>query len=74
MIEIYLLPCNYVHTYMGYTGDSVADECIADQQAQQDYLGPLEVVMYVNEETYDPTQFGEAAIIRESRIIEQDIN
>ena len=55
MIEIYLLPCNYVHTYMGYTGDSVADECIADSQAQQDYLGPLEVVMFVNDETYDPT-------------------
>lgn len=30
--------------------------------------------MYVNDETYDPTKFGEAAIIRESRIIEIDIN
>ena len=30
--------------------------------------------MYVNDETYDPTKFGDDAIKRESRIIEVDIN
>ena len=52
MIEFYLLPCNYQHTYYGYTGDSVADECNWDQKKQQEYLGPLEVIMYFNEESY----------------------
>ena len=29
-IEVVLLPCNYVHTYMGYKEDSIHPECIGD--------------------------------------------
>ena len=53
MIEIYLLPCNYLHTYYGYTGDSVSNECIADYNAQKEYLGNFEVVTYYNNEIFD---------------------
>ena len=53
MIEIYLLPCNYLHTYYGYTGDSVSKECIANQKAQNDYLDNFEVVTYYNNEIFD---------------------
>ena len=53
MIEFFLLPCNYVHTYYGYTGDSIHDECVRDLKAQLEYLGPLEVIMYINDENYD---------------------
>ena len=28
--EIVLLPCNYVHSYMGYKGDTIHPECIGD--------------------------------------------
>ena len=70
MIEFYLLPCNYQHTYYGYTGDSVADECNWDQKKQQEYLGPLEVIMYFNEESYVQNEFGEKRIQRESIIVE----
>ena len=29
-LEILLLPCNYVHSYMGYKDDSIHPECIGD--------------------------------------------
>ena len=74
MIEFFLLPCNYVHTYYGYTGDSVAEECIKDLKTQQEYLGPLEVIMYINDENYIQKEFGSEAIQRESIIVEQDIS
>lgn len=27
-IEVILVPCNYVHTDLGYEGDSISPECI----------------------------------------------
>ena len=29
-IEVDLTPCNYLHTWDGYTGDSISPECIPD--------------------------------------------
>lgn len=29
-LEIVIVPCNYVHTYLGYEGDSIHPECVAD--------------------------------------------
>ena len=28
--EVIFLPCNYIHTMLGYTEDSISPECIAD--------------------------------------------
>ena len=28
-IEVMLVPCNYMHTELGYQGDSISPECIA---------------------------------------------
>ena len=33
MFTFDLVPCNYVHNYMGYEGDSIAEGCIADREA-----------------------------------------
>ena len=33
MLTIDLVPCNYVHSYLGYEEDSIADGCIADREA-----------------------------------------
>ena len=27
-LEVLLLPCNYLHTMLGYQGDSISDECV----------------------------------------------
>ena len=29
-IDVIMTPCNYLHTMLGYEGDSISDECIAD--------------------------------------------
>ena len=45
-VEFMLTPCNYVHKYLGYEGDTIKDECIADEQAQRKYLGSYRVYTY----------------------------
>ena len=27
-LDIILVPCNYVHSYLGYEGDFISDECL----------------------------------------------
>ena len=29
-IDVTVTPCNYLHTMLGYEGDSISDECIGD--------------------------------------------
>ena len=52
------VPCNYVHNEYGYTNDSVHEECIPDLEAQKEYLGPLLIPMYFNEEVLISDNFG----------------
>lgn len=47
-IEMLLVPCNYVHSYMGYEGDFIRDDCVADLEKQIEYLGPLDLSIYFN--------------------------
>lgn len=51
-LEIIFLPCNYLHTHLGYEGDSVHPECVADLQQQIDYLGPLDFMIYHTQEGF----------------------
>ena len=69
-----LLPCNYVHQYLGYTEDKVYPFCKWNKNDQIEYLGPVKVIMYVNDEKYEPTEYGEDAILRESILIQQSID
>ena len=48
-----MTPCNYIHQFNGYTEDFVSDECIADAALQQEYLGPLDFKLYLNDESFD---------------------
>ena len=59
---------------MGYTGDSVHEECIDDLEAQKEYLGPLKVAMYYNDEIFVPEEYGEDSIKRTSKILYSQIN
>ena len=45
-LEALLLPCNYIDK-KGSTAD-ISKECIADLDKQIQYMGPLELVLYVN--------------------------
>ena len=51
--EYVLVPCNYAHAEYGDTGDSVANECIANRTQQQDYLSNMKMVVYSNEDTFN---------------------
>ena len=31
-LEVVLVPCNYVHTHLGYTEDFVHEDCIASKE------------------------------------------
>ena len=32
-LEVVLVPCNYMHTMLGYQGDSISPECITDLES-----------------------------------------
>ena len=61
------MPCNYVHQEYWDVGDSVADECISNLTAQKEYLGNFNVLIYMNEQVFKQTEYGESSIIRQSR-------
>lgn len=73
-IEIVLVPCNYIHTHLGYTGDSIAPECVADLDAQLEYLGPIDVMLYHTEEHFQYDNYGEEAIVKKSYLFNQQVN
>ena len=70
MLEIIMLPCNYIHIEFNKTAtsDTIAKECIANLTAQQEYMGSLELVFYANQDRFDPKGFYDDAIIHESVI------
>ena len=58
-LEFFLFPCNYIHQYMGYTGDSIHPECIGDLQEQINYIGSLDLLIYFNDEQLENNQYGD---------------
>ncbi len=67
-LELLILPCNYLHTEWGYTGDAIHPECIGNLEAQMEYLGPLSFVTYHTRERFDQEGFGEESIKKQSFI------
>lgn len=55
-LEIMMLPCNVVPTqsseYRGIATAEADDECVADLDAQVNYLGPLDFMLYYTEEVF----------------------
>ena len=49
-IELVLVPCNYLHTHLGFEGDTIHPDCVANLDEQIDYLGPIEFLMYYTED------------------------
>ena len=69
-----MLPCNYIHTALGYTGDEKSDKCNDSLEAQQQYLGPLNMIVYFNQESFNANEYFEKSIIKESKIMTQQIS
>ena len=49
-------------------------ECIADEAAQKEYLGSLQVLIYYNQEVFDVFNYGDKAIQKKSKISFAQIN
>ena len=65
-----IAPCNYIHLEVNKTAtkDTITEGCIANLTAQEEYLGLLELVLYVNQDRFDPKGFASDSIIHESVI------
>ena len=50
--EWVLVPCNYVHAEIEPTGDFISPECIADREAQMDYLGNMRLTWMTTEQRF----------------------
>ena len=53
-LEVVLLPCNYLHTQLGYEDDSIHPECIGDLESQIQYVGPSQMLILTNQERLNP--------------------
>ena len=62
--EVILLPCNYIHSEIGSTNDTVQEECLPDREKQMEYLGNINVKMYVSEANFVRDEFGARSIER----------
>ena len=72
-IEVILAPCNYIHEEYGpmvfpsgAIGDTVSDECIANVDEQKEFMGPLEVMILINNEKLNLFEYGDDSIKREA--------
>ena len=66
--DIVLNPCNYLHTLLDYKDDSVSSECVTDLQKQIQYIGPSQVITYVNMEKINSIAYGDEMIDRYSEL------
>lgn len=62
--EFVLLPCNYVHVEFGQVGDTIHEKCISDRQKQMDYLGNMNIKIFVTDSLFDKDKFGQDSIVR----------
>ena len=73
-LDVALLPCNYLHTDLGYQGDSIHPECVGDLNDQISYLGPSHMIIYMNQERLNPYKNKDDMIERYSEIKSQQFN
>ena len=65
--EWLFVPCNYLHREFGDTGDTLSDKCIANKTAQEEYIGNMRVIVLIDEDVFQQTEFGDASVQRQSR-------
>ena len=63
--EVAFLPCNYIHSEIGSTNDTVHEECLPDREKQMEYIGNFNVVIYVSEAHFLKDEYGARSIERE---------
>ena len=51
-LDVLLVPCNLLLPDLGFTKETIREDCIADERIQKEYLGPLNILMLVNDEVF----------------------
>ena len=69
-----MTPCNYIHDYIGDVGDTIHPECEYDPVKQFEYLSTIRIVILHNSERFNPEGYGDDSIIRESKMISQQVD
>ena len=74
-LEIIFAPCNYIHTSFGYEDKRpVPDTCVSDLDKIKDYLGNIQLTVLYNDEEFDQSKYGAAAIRRSSKMFIKQLN
>ena len=51
-IELVMTPCQYIHDWLGWDGDSIDPDCVWDKQAQMDYVGNMMARVYIEDQVF----------------------
>ena len=73
-LSIAVVPCNARRTELAFLEEPIGEECVPDLQAQIDYLGAVQFMIYFNTERFDRTKYGAEAIVKESNIVTQQVD
>ena len=69
-----MVPCNYIHTHLGWDKDSIADVCIDNLEKQIEYLGPLDFMIYYTEEVFKQSEYDTLSIQQQSMLKNQQVD
>lgn len=56
-IDIAIVPCNYLHTVAGWTGDKIPPECLHNKELTDYYLKNLRFYLYMTESRFQVNGF-----------------
>ena len=63
-LDVVVMPCNVKLTNLGADDDRISPECSGDLQEQIKYLGPMNVLVYFNQESFKQDEYGDMRIGR----------
>lgn len=72
-IELNITPCQYLHTWWG-SPDTIHEDCIRDKEQQVAYVGNMRAMVYMSEQIFQLSEYGENIIQKRSRIHEQQMD
>ena len=74
MVEISMVPCNYIHNEYGDSGDYIRKECTSNLESQIEYLGNLNLITYATTQDFQFYKYGEDSVKTESTLVSRQVN
>mmetsp|Transcript_33065 Transcript_33065/g.40951 ORF Transcript_33065/g.40951 Transcript_33065/m.40951 type:complete len:129 (-) Transcript_33065:1180-1566(-) len=67
-LDVMITPCNTRLTTLGADDDRISTQCVENLDEQIKHLGPMNMLIYYNNESFKQDEFGEMRITRQSTI------